>query len=122
MEILINTPGQTFYYSSIEELLTYCEDKHNCAVIVYQSDVNDFIDKIKNTLKNCINQIIVIAENIDDVVEQIKECDALVISAIDIKDAIQIALNSSSMCKEVICVSQSESSKSFTDTIELVIT
>lgn len=122
MDILINTPGQTFYYSSIEELLTYCEDKHNCAIIVYHSDVNELIDKVKNKLESCINQIIVIADNVDDVVAKIKECDALVISAIDIKDAIQIALNSSGMCEEVICVSQSESSKSFTDTIELVIT
>ena len=122
MEILINTPGQTFYYSSIEELLTYCEDKHNCAVIVYHSDVNEFIDKVKNKLENCINQIIVIAENVDDVVEKIQDCNVLVISAVDIKDAIQIALNSSGMCEEVICVSKSESSKNFTDTIELVTT
>jgi hypothetical protein len=121
MEILINTPGQTFYYSSIEELLTYCDEKDNCAVIIFQADVNDFIEKLNDKINSCITQLIVIADNVDDVIAQASDKNLLVISAINIKDAIQIALNSSAMCKEVICVSSIESSKSFTDMVEMVI-
>lgn len=121
MEVLINTPGQTFYYSSIEELLNYCEEKDNCAVIIFHADVNDFIEKLNDKINPCVSQLIVIAENVDDVVAKASDKNLLVISAVNTKDAIQIALNSSAMCKDVICVSSTESSKSFTDMVEQVV-
>jgi hypothetical protein len=121
MEILINTPGQTFYYSSIEELLNYCEEKDNCAVIIFHTDVNDFIEKLNDKINPCVSQLIVIADNVNDVIAKTIDKNLLVISAVNIKDAIQIALNSSAMCKDVICVSSIESSKSFTDMVEMVI-
>jgi len=122
MEILINTPGQTFYYSSIEELIHHCEKKNNCAVILYHDDAQEFIDKVKDKFDCCISQLIIIGENIDDVIDSAKDYNTLIIMANNTQDAIQVALNSSSMCKDVICVSKSESSKSFTDMVELVIT
>ena len=121
MEVLINTPGQTFYYSSIEELLNYCEEKDNCAVIIFHVDVNDFIEKLNDKINSCISQLIVIADNVNDVIAKASDKNLLVISAVNIKDAIQIALNSSAMCKNVICVSSTESSKSFTDMVEQVV-
>jgi len=121
MEVLINTPGQTFYYSSIEELLNYCEENNNCAVIIFQADVNDFIEKLNDKINQCISQLIVIAENVNDVIAKASDKNLLVISAINTKDAIQIALNSSAMCKDVICVSSTESSKSFAEMVEMVI-
>ena len=121
MEILINTPGQTFYYSSLEELLHYCEEKDNCAVIISHTDVNDFIEKLNEKINSCISQLIVIADNVNDVIIKAKDKDLLIISAINIKDAVQIALNSSAICKDVICVSSTESSKNFADMVELVI-
>lgn len=122
MEILINTPGQTFYYSSIEELIHYCESKNNCAVILHHSDAYEFIDEVKEKFNSCIGQLIVIGDNINDIVEKTKDYNTLIICATTTQDAIQIALNSASLCKDVICVSKSESSKSFTDMVELVIT
>tara|TARA_R110001592_G_scaffold146107_2_gene370084 strand:- start:1850 stop:2218 length:369 start_codon:yes stop_codon:yes gene_type:complete len=121
MEVLINTPGQTFYSSSIDELLNYCEEKDNCAVIIFHADVNDFIEKLNDKINSCVSQLIVIADNVDDVIAKASDKDLLIISAINIKDAIQIALNSSAMCKDVICVSNIESSKNFTDMVEMVI-
>ncbi len=122
MEILINTPGQTFYYSTIQELLHHCEQKNNCAVILLKEDAKDFIEQVKDRFKTCISQLIVIGDNVNEIVEQTKNYNSLIISASNLQDAIQIALNSSSLCKDVICVSKIESSKSFTDMIELVIT
>lgn len=121
MEVLINTPGQTFYYSSIEELLSYCEEKDNCAVIIFHADVNDFIEKLNDKINSCVSQLIVIADNVNDVIAKARDKNLLVISAVNMKDAIQIALNSSAMCKDVICVSSTESSKSFTDMVEQVV-
>lgn len=121
MEILINTPGQTFYYSSIEELLNYCEEKDNCAVIIFHVDVNDFTEKLNDKINSCVSQLIVIADNVNDVIAKASDKNLLVISAINTKDAIQIALNSSAICKDVICISSTESSKSFTDMVEQVV-
>lgn len=122
MEILINTPGQTFYYSSIEELIHHCEKKDKCAIILYHADAEDFIDKMKDKFGSCISQLIVVGDNIDDIIEKSKDINVFIIMATNTQDAIQIALNSAAMCKDVICVSKSESSKSFTDMVELVIT
>lgn len=121
METLINTPGQTFYHSSIEELQNYCEKKDNCAVIIFQVDASDFIEKIKDKINSCVGQLIVIADNINDVFNKIKDNDLLIISALNMSDAIQIALNSAPICKEVICVSSTESSDTFSEMVAKIL-
>ena len=122
MELLINTHGQTFYYASLEELVHHCEKKDHCAVILYHEDAEDFIDMMKEKFERCISQLIVIGTNIDDVIESAQQYKTLIIMANNVQEAIQIALNSSSMTKEVICVSKSESSQNFTEMVELITT
>jgi hypothetical protein len=121
MEKLIDTPGQSFYYTTIESFVNNTEGKKKCAVILAGEDLPIFYEKAFQLLGDCINQVIVIDENVNNLYQKIKELsNVLIISASCIKDATRIALNSASLSKNVIYISSDTSKHSIADLLNLI--
>lgn len=121
MEKLIDTPGQTFYYSTIESLINNIGDMNKCAVILADEDLPIFFDKAAHLIGNSINQIIVIGHHVDHVYQKIQGLtNVFIIAAVHIKDATQIALNSSSLSKNVMYISSISSNHNISDLLSLI--
>ena len=121
MEKLIDTPGQSFYYTTIESFVNNTEGKKKCAVILAGEDLSVFYEKAFHLIGDCINQIIVIDENVNNLYQKIKDLsNVLIISASCIKDATRIALNSASLSKNVIYISSDTSKHSIADLLNII--
>lgn len=121
MEKLIDTPGQSFYFTSIESFVNNTEGKKKCAVILAGEDLPVFYEKAFHLIGDCIDQIIVIDENVNNLYQKIKDLsNVFIISASCIKDATRIALNSASLSKNVIYISSNSSKHNIIDLLNLI--
>ena len=121
MEKLIDTPGQSFYFSSIENLVNNSDSKKKCAVILTGEDLPIFYENAFHLIGECINQIIVIDENVNSLYQKIKDLsNVFIISASSIKDATRIALNSASLSKNVIYITSISSKHNISDLLNLI--
>lgn len=121
MEKLIDTPGQSFYYTTIENLVNNTEGKKKCAIILAGEDLPIFHEKAFQLIGDVINQIIIIDINVNSLYQKIKELsNVFIISASCIKDATRIALNSSSLSKNVIYISSDTSKHSIADLLNII--
>ena len=73
MEKLIDTSGQSFYFTTIESLVNNSEGKKKCVVILAGEDLPIFYEKAFQLLGDCINQVIVIDENVNNLYQKIKD-------------------------------------------------
>ncbi len=121
MEKLIDTPGQSFYTTTIETVTDSLESKNNCAVILASEDLPTFYEFGLQLVGDIINQIIVIGQNANNLYEKVKDkSNVFIISASCIKDATKIALNSASISKNVIYVTSISSKQSISDLLNLI--
>ena len=121
MEKLIDTPGQSFYTTSIETVADTIKEKSNCAVILTSEDLPTFFEYGLQLVGGIINQIIVIGQNANNLYEKVKDkSNVFIISASCIKDATKIALNSASISKNVIYVTSLSSKQSISDLLNLI--
>ena len=121
MEKLIDTSGQSFYFTTIESLVNNSEGKKKCVVILAGEDLPIFYEKAFQLLGDCINQVIVIDENVNNLYQKIKDLsNVLIISASCIKDATRIALNSASLSKNVIYISSETSKHNIADLLNII--
>jgi hypothetical protein len=122
MEKLIDTHGQSFYYSTLEGFVDNVGDKNKCAIILTHDDWSVFYEKAAHLLGGSINQVIVIGKNVNQLYTKTKDTrNVFIISAISLKDATQIALNSASFSKNVIYISSISSGQSITDLLSLIV-
>ena len=121
MEKLIDTPGQSFYTTSIETVADTIKEKSNCAVILTSEDLPTFFEYGLQLVGGIINQIIVIGQNANNLYEKVKDkSNVFIISASCIKDATKSALNSASISKNVIYVTSLSSKQSISDLLNLI--
>ena len=121
MEKLINTPGQTFYTATIENVADTIKAKNKCAVIIANEDLPTFYKYGIQLIGEVVNQIIVIGQNANNLYDKVKDkSNVFIISATCIKDATKIALNSASISKNVIYVSSASSTQSISDLLNLI--
>ncbi|HRN41179.1 MAG TPA: hypothetical protein PK649_03785 [Vicingus sp.] len=122
MEKLIDTHGQSFYYATLEGFVDNIGDKNKCAIILAHDDWSVFFEKASHLLGESINQVIVIGKNVNQLHAKTKDIrNVFIISAISLKDATQIALNSSSFSKNVVYISSISSGQSISDLLSLIV-
>lgn len=121
MEKLIDTNGQSFYSTTIETVAGSINTENNSAVILAGNDLSLFFEHANQLIGKNINQIIVIGENVNNLYNKVKDIkNVFIISAASIKDATKIALNSSSISKNVIYITSVSSNQSITDLLNSI--
>jgi hypothetical protein len=120
MEELINIDGQQFYYSTIDQVVERCSKKEKCAIIIDESHLDDLLSKGMDIIGECVDQIIIISENVNLALEQLKDKDVLLLSAKNLKQAIQYAILSTELNNEVICIPK-EGKDETSEIIELIL-
>lgn len=121
MEKLIDTHGQSFYSTTIETIANSINTENNSAVILASDDLPIFFEHGLHLLGKYINQIIVIGQNVNNLYNKVKDIpNVFIISASSINDATKIALNSSSISKNVIYITSITSNQSITDLLNLI--
>ena len=104
MKELINISGQQFYHSTIEQVNESCSQKENCAIIIDESYLDQLIENGRDIIGSSVNQLIIISEKVNEALLQIEGIGVFLVSAIDTKDALKLAVMSEPLSKEMICV------------------
>ena len=119
MVALHNIEGQQFYYSTIIQVVEKCSQKEKCALIVDEIYLNELLTKGINIIGKCVNQIIIIGDNINSVQQQLSDKNILLIAADTSVQAIQYAILSAELNEEIICIPK-EDEKTTSEIIELI--
>lgn len=114
MDHLINRNQQDFYYSSINNLKGIDEQ---LSVIINDDCLDAFFEKCGECVGDKINQVIVVAENVDKFYSKYENSNVFLVTAISEKDAIEIAINSSKISPKVLIISNNESSSYYLETL-----
>ena len=110
MKELINISGQQFYYSTIDQVIERCSDKEGCAIIIDESHLNDFLNKGDKIIGECVNQIIIISENVNTAITKLEGVAVLLIAANSFEEAVRVAILGEALSKEVICIPKEDES------------
>lgn len=108
MKELINISGQQFYYSTVDQVIERCSLEGRCAIIIDESHLNDLLTKGGNIIGGCVDQIIIISENVNTVLSQLEGVSVLLIAVGSFEEAVRVAILGTSLSKEVICISKED--------------
>jgi len=111
MDKLINISGQQFYSSTIDQTIEQCTPNKKCAIIVDENCLAEFIACGKEIVRNSVNQIIVVSENLNAVYPLFEGENVLLISAVSIEEAIKVAVFSTELSNDVVYVSNKEAAE-----------
>ncbi len=121
MKELINISGQQFYYSTVDQVIERCSQLERCAIIIDESHLDEFLTKGGNIIGECVDQIIIISENVDTALSQLKGVSVLLIAAGSFEEAVRVAILGTALSKEVICIPK-EDEKTVGDIIDVIVT
>jgi len=106
MQELINISGQQFYYSTIDKVIESCSQKENCAIVIDENYLDQFLEEGNNVIGSNINKIIIISESVNTVLSQLEGVSVLLLAAVSLKDAVKLAVLGEALSKVVVCVSK----------------
>ena len=104
MQELINISDQLFYYSTIDKVIESCSQKENCAIIIDENYLNEFLVNGNDVIGSNINQIIIISECVNTVLSRLEGVSVLLLAAVSLKDAVKLAVLGEALSKVVVCV------------------
>jgi hypothetical protein len=104
MKELINISGQQFYYSTIDQVIEGCSGNKKCALIIDEQHWEELMSKGQNTIGECINQIIIISDNVNNAVKDLEGVGVMVIAAGSLNEAVRIAIFGAALSQEVYCI------------------
>lgn len=104
MEELINIDGQQFYCSDIEQVVDKSSLIKDCAIIVDEQHLQEFLKKGERFIGKYINQIIIISDSVNVALGQLQNKNVLLISSLDLGHAIHCAILSEGLNKNIICI------------------
>lgn len=108
MQELINISGQQFYYSTIDQVIESCSQKENCAIVIDENYLDEFVQNKNDIVGDCVNQIIVISENVNTVLSLLEGVSVLLLAAVSLEEAARLAVLGEALSKEVVCVSKED--------------
>ncbi len=118
---MINIGAQQFYYSTIDQVIERCSQENNCAIIIDESHLGEFLTKGVNVVGKCVNQMIIISENLNTVLSQMGGVSVLLIAVGSFEEAVRIALLGEALIKEVICIPK-EDENTVREIIDVIMT
>lgn len=121
MKELINISGQQFYSSSVDQVIERCSDKENCAIIIDESHLDEFLSKGENIIGKCVNQIIIISENVNAALSKLEGVVVLLIAVNSFEEAVRVTILGEKLSKEVICILKEDENK-IGEIIDLIVT
>jgi hypothetical protein len=121
MKELINISGQQFYYSTINQVIERCSLKEKCAIIIDESHLDEFLTKRENIIEECVDQLIIISENVDTALTQLEGVSVLLIAVGSFEEAVRVAILGTALSKEVICIPK-EDENTVGEIIEVIVT
>ncbi len=104
MQELINISGQKFYYSTIDQVIESYPQKEDCAIIIDENYLDQFLKKGNDAIGSNIKQIIIISESVNTVLSRLEGVCVFLLAAVSIEDAVRLAVLGESLSKEVVCV------------------
>ncbi len=104
MQELIKISGQQFYYSTIDKVIESCSQKENCAIIIDENYLDEFLKNGDNVIGSSINQIIIISESVNTVLSRLEGVSVFLLAAVSLEDAVKLAILGEALSKEVVCV------------------
>lgn len=103
MELILNINDQQFYRAEVPDLVDY-SSVNKCAVIIDEDNLQELLSTdIKFTVNN-ISQVIIISDSLNTFLPDFIGKEVFLISAIETKQAIEIAFLSKDLNKNVVCV------------------
>jgi hypothetical protein len=111
MNKLINILGQQFYTANIDQIIEQCSQKEKCALVIDENYLVEFLSRSEEIVGKSVNQIIVISENLNTVFPLFEDEKVLLISAINIKEAMKVAVFGAELSNDVVCVSDQDASE-----------
>jgi hypothetical protein len=119
MKELNNISGQRFYYSTIEQLKERCSQKEKCTIIIDEEHLKELLIPGMDIIGKCVDQIIIISENVDTALAQLKDENLLLLSADNFESAVRFAILGSGFLHDVICILE-EDEKSASEILKAV--
>ncbi len=104
MQELIKISDQQFYYSTIDQVIESCSQKENCAIIIDEYYLDEFLKNGGDVIGSNINQIIIISECVRNLLSNLKGVSVLLLSAVSLEDALKLAVLAEALSKDVVCV------------------
>ncbi|MFB0924650.1 MAG: hypothetical protein QMB65_05120 [Vicingaceae bacterium] len=101
---LLDISGQKFYYSTIEEVIESCSQKENCAIIIDENYLEEFLANGNDIIGPNINQIIIISDSVNTVLSKLEGVSVLLLAAVSLKDAVRLAIFGLALSGVVVCV------------------
>ena len=108
MQELINISGQKFYYSTIDQVIESCSQKENCAIIIDENYLDQFLKNGDDVIGSNINQIIIISESVNTVLSRLEGVSVFLLAAVSLKDAVKLAVLGEALSKDVVCISKED--------------
>tara|TARA_B100000809_G_scaffold60199_1_gene56735 strand:- start:6856 stop:7224 length:369 start_codon:yes stop_codon:yes gene_type:complete len=101
---LLDISGQKFYYSTIEEVIESCSQNENCAIIIDENYLEEFLVNGNDIIGPNINQIIIISDSVNTVLSKLEGVSVLLLAAVSLKDAVRLAILGEALSSVVVCV------------------
>lgn len=121
MNELINIEGQQFYYSTIEQVIDRCAKKEACTIIIDKIHLNELLTKGVSIIGECVNQIIIISENVNDAFSKLEGVKVLLIAAENFEEAARLAILLAALSNSVVCIPK-EDEKTVGNIIDIIMT
>ena len=102
-------------------MIERCSQKEKCAIIIDESHLDEFLTKGVNIIGECVNQIIIISENVNTALIRLGEVSVLLVAAGSFEEAVRIAILGASLNKEIVCILK-EDEKIASDIIDVIMT
>lgn len=111
MNELINILDQQFYTANIDQVIEHCSQKEKCALVIDENYLVEFLSRSEGIVGESVNQIIVISENLNAVFPLFEDEKVLLISAINVEEAMKIAVFGAELSNDAVCVSDQDASE-----------
>ena len=111
MKELINISGQQFYYSIIDQVIERCSQKENCAIIIDENCLDEFMDNAKELVGISVNQLIINSKNLNKALVQLEGANVLLTSVGSLEEAVKISICGIELSKHVVCISEKSESE-----------
>lgn len=104
MKKLINISDQQFYSTKIYQIVESCSQKENCAIIIDENYLEEFVKVGGEIIGNQVNQIIIISETLNAAFSLLEGVSVFIVAANNLEEAVCIAILGEALSKEIICV------------------
>ncbi len=109
MQKLIKISDQQFYYSTIDQVIESCSQEEDCAIIIDENYLDQFLENGGDVIGTNINQVIIISESVNTALSKLEGVGVFLLAAVSLEDAVRLAVLGEALSKEVVCVSKEES-------------